>query len=109
MGFLSSIWQALKPIFLGLGKLLGGLMPFNSDSKLPPVIRYLVYFLFVAVILVVLYFINDWARIGPAVGPLFARRIYLPILGVLLILIGVVIYLLYQLGQTEEKSPFRHR
>src|ERR1700722_16053412 len=106
MGFLDSLWNGLKSIFRGLGRLIGYLMPFNSNSKLPPAVRYLVWFVLVVILVAVLYFINARAGIGAAVQKQWAQRIYLPIIGVLVVLISVVVYWLYQLGQSEDGSAF---
>jgi len=104
--FLDGIWYLVRTVFYGIARTMYFVQPFKTKVSVAPAVRYFLWFGLTAVLLALLYFLNWYFDIAPAVRVAWAERLWLPILGLLVVLIGVVLYWLYLLGKDDDVSPF---
>src|SRR5689334_10116286 len=97
MTILATVWGWLQ--WAG-----AALLPFKADRPIPPAVRWVIWVALDLAVLVVLYVLNDQLDVTGAVrlprwlaSAGWLRQLYLPILGQLLILTGVVLYWFYLL------------
>jgi hypothetical protein len=100
------MWTRLVAVWQWIVGAVTALMPFKQGVTISPLVRWIVWIVLDLALLVALYFLNDVSGIGGAVPNRF-RAFYLPILGQLVVLIGVVLYWFYLLWfSTPDASPF---
>src|ERR1700723_2401654 len=98
MSFFTSIWEWIKWAF-------SALTPFKSDGGLSPAVRWTVWILLDLTFLFLLWLVNWWANLAPVVQRMpfhlaerapWLRDFFLPILGQLLVFMGIVLYWFYR-------------
>jgi hypothetical protein len=109
MTFFASIWEWVKWAF-------SALIPFKPGGGLSPAVRWFIWIVLDVAFLVLLWFINWYANLAPVVQRMpfhlaerapWLRDFFLPILGQLIVLMGVVLYWFYRLWFVEpEDSQF---
>jgi IcmF-related N-terminal domain len=108
------MWTRLAAVWEWIKWAVTALMPFKQGVAISPMVRWVVWIVLDLALLVVLYFLNDRfdftgaVRLPRALAELtWLRHLYLPILGQLVVLIGVVLYWFYLLWfSTPDASPF---
>ena len=109
MNIFASIWEWIKWI-------VSALTPFKPDGRLSPVVRWTIWIVLDLLFLALLWFINWSGNLAPFVRRMpfhlaerapWLRDFFLPILGQLLVFMGIVLYWFYRLWFVDpEDSPF---